>query len=220
MPVIWLIRHGESKSNAGLPTMRPENVALTDLGIDQAKCIAHYLAFQVPPALIVTSSYQRTKQTAVATELCFPLVPKEVWPVHEFTYLSEEEFRGPSSVEDRKPLKDMYWEMCDPTFIDGPGSESFEVFIERVRSVMKRFEYLPDDHPVAIFSHEQFICAIYWLLEHHPHSTTSESMRDFRDFLTNHSIPNAGLLCLQRLDTYCDWQCELVTPLIAAAVPV
>lgn len=215
MSTILLIRHGESKSNVGLPTARPKNVALTDLGIEQAECIACFLAYKGPLDFIVTSSYQRTKQTAALTKLRFPQIHEEEWQVHEFTYLSEEEFRGPSSVEDRKPLKDMYWEMCDPKFIDGPGAESFEQFIERVRGVIKRFENLADDGTVAIFSHEQFICAIYWLLKRKPERLTCEEMRDFKDFLTEHSIPNGGFLRLQRTDAQYPWQCESILPLVA-----
>src|SRR5690349_13378284 len=98
MPVVWLVRHGESESNAGLPTICPEKVALTDSGIGQAECVAHFLAYEGPPDLIVASSYQRTRQTSVPTKLRFPLADEQVWLVHEFTYLSEEEFREPSSV--------------------------------------------------------------------------------------------------------------------------
>src|SRR5690242_9637514 len=140
MPSIVLIRHGESRSNAGLPTSRPEDVALTDLGIEQAKCIAEYLAYEVPPDLIVTSCYKRTKQTAVPTKLRFLSVREEEWPVHEFTYLSREEMRALSTRWQRRPLVNVYWELCDPELVDGPGSESFEKFIERVQGVMARFE--------------------------------------------------------------------------------
>ncbi len=114
MSTILLIRHGESQSNAGMPTLYPEDVALTDLGVDQARWIADYLAFQVSPDLIVTSSFQRTRQTAIPTKLRFPFVSEEVWPVHEFTYLSRQEMQTPSTRQDRRPLVDVYWELCDP----------------------------------------------------------------------------------------------------------
>lgn len=218
MSTILLIRHGESQSNIGMPTLSPEDVALTQLGIDQALCIAQYLAYEIHPNLIVTSSYKRTKQTAVPTMLRFPSVREEEWPVYEFTYLSEKAFRGLTSVEDRKPLKEMYWEICDPTFIDGPGSESFAQFIGRVHSVIRRFEKLVGDRSIAIFSHEQFICAVYWLLERKPEHISSEAMQDFRDFLSNHSIPNGGFLRLERPDADYPWQLELANPLLAAVV--
>src|SRR6266851_703315 len=198
MANILLIRHGESQSNAGLPTSSPQSAELTTLGRGQAECIADYLEYRVFPDLIVTSSYKRTKQTAVPTKLRFPSVPEEEWPVHEFTYLSLKELRASSTRRDRRPLVDVYWELCDPTLVDGPGSESFEQFIKRVRNVMKRFEDAGRNETIAIFSHEQFICAVYWLLERNPVHISSEAMQDFRDFLTDHSIPNGGFLYLQR----------------------
>ncbi len=216
MANILLIRHGESESNVGLPTSCPENVALTDLGIGQAECIAHYLAYEVSPNLIVTSSYERTKQTAAPMKLHFPSVPEEQWPVHEFTYLSDEEFLAPSTVEDRKPLVNAYWELCDPAVVDGPGSESFEQFIERVRGVMERFEDADRNETIAIFSHEQFICAVFWLLKRKPAHISSDEMRDFRDFLNDNSIPNAAFLRLQRRDRQHQWQPELIWPLLIA----
>lgn len=216
MSTILLIRHGESRSNAGLPTLRPEDVALTDLGIEQAKCIAEYLAYQAPPNLIVTSSYKRTKQTAVPTMLRFLSVREEEWPVHEFTYLSREEIRAFSTRWQRRPLVDVYWELCDPELVDGPGSESFEQFIKRVQGVMERFEKLDKDQTIAVFSHEQFICAVYWLLECQPECLSSETMRDFKDFLSEHSIPNGGFLRLQRPEARYPWQSELTNLLVAA----
>lgn len=218
MSTVLLIRHCESRSNAGLPTLRPEDVTLTNLGIEQAKYIAQYFAYQVPLDLIVTSSYKRTKQTAVPTMLRFLSVRKEEWPVHEFTYLSREEIRALSTRRQRRPLVDVYWELCDPRLVDGPGSESFEQFIERVRGVMGRLEKMHEDQTIAVFSHEQFICAVYWLLECKPERISSEAMREFKDFLTEHTIPNGGFLHLQRPDAHYSWQCELMVPLVAATV--
>src|ERR1700730_8876488 len=122
MSTILLIRHGESQSNADLPTTHPQSIELTACGIEQANCIAHFLVSHNPPNLIVTSSYLRTKQTAAPTMSLLPHIPTEVWPVHEFTYLSSKEFLAPSTVQDRRPLVDIYWELCDPKFIEGPGS--------------------------------------------------------------------------------------------------
>jgi probable phosphoglycerate mutase len=213
MPTVLIIRHGESQSNIGLPTSSPQSARLTALGKEQAECLADYLESRVSPDLIVTSSYERTRQTAVPTNLRFPSVPELEWPVHEFTYLSEVEFPALSTVEDRKPLVNVYWEVCDPTRVDGPGSESFEMFIERVRGVMAKFEGT-GDKTIAIFSHEQFICAIYWLLKCNPERISSETMRDFRDFLMENSIPNAAFLRLQRSNDQNDWQPEVVWPLL------
>ena len=214
MSNILLIRHGESQSNVGLPTKYPESVELTHLGMGQAECIANYLEVQVRPNRIITSCYLRAKQTAAPTKFRFSSVPEEEWPVHEFTYLSLAGFLIHSTVADRKPLVDAYWELCDPGSIDGPGSESFEQFIKRVRSVMKRFEEVNRGETIVVFSHEQFICAVYWLLTHNPVHISPQKMRHFKAFLKENSIPNAGLLRLQRYDDQSGWQPEVVWPLV------
>jgi 2,3-bisphosphoglycerate-dependent phosphoglycerate mutase len=53
MTEIWFIRHGESESNAGLPTFDTAKIELTPRGFAQAKQIVE--AFTRPPSLIVTS---------------------------------------------------------------------------------------------------------------------------------------------------------------------
>lgn len=217
MPTILLIRHGESKSNAGLPTLCPENVALTDSGIDQAQCIARCFAFQVPPDLIVTSSYQRTKQTAVPTMLRFPSVPVEVWPVEEFTYLSREEFVYPSGKADRKPLVDVYWEICDPRLVDGPGSESFEQFIERVRGVVESIKETSYD-TIVIFSHEQFIRALQKVTEGKLVAPDAETMYTFKAELNSDPLPNGAILRADVDNSQECWEWELIDDHLMALV--
>ena len=67
MTIVFLIRHGESQSNAGLPTTSPNNVALTPQGRQQARHVADFLKFYPSLDLIVTSPYLRAKQTAEPT---------------------------------------------------------------------------------------------------------------------------------------------------------
>lgn len=214
MSNIFLIRHGESQSNAGQATLHPASVELTHLGMGQSECIADYLEVHVCPERIVTSCYLRARQTAAPTQSRFPAVPVEEWPVHEFTYLSNEDFPTPSTVEDRKPRVDAYWEQCDPHSVGGPESESFEQFIARARGVMQRFEEVGSSQATVIFTHEQFICAVYWLLKCKPPRITPKAMRDFRVFLLENSIPNAGLLRLQRHNEADVWEPDVIWPLL------
>ena len=41
---VWLIRHGQSESNAGLPSLDWRNIPLTDLGRQQAERVAEVVA--------------------------------------------------------------------------------------------------------------------------------------------------------------------------------
>jgi len=86
MRVIF-IRHGESTGNAGVPCHDLGAIELTELGQEQAREVA--ASWIEAPALIVTSPYTRTQQTAAPTIARFPGVPVEVWPIEEFTYLAQ-----------------------------------------------------------------------------------------------------------------------------------
>ena len=220
MPTIFLIRHGESQSNVGLPTLSPEIVELTDKGWKQAKAIAQFLQeAQLIPDLIVTSSYLRTKQTAAPTTLAFSSIPEEQWSVQEFTYLSSWHIAN-STVEDRQPAVEVYWEeLSDPSYNDGPGSESFEQFIERVREVMMRLNDTKYD-TIAIFSHQQFIHAILWLLQRNPVDLSSETMKDFRDFLKTNPVPNGAIVRVEFHNSEERWQYELITSHLEKLEPV
>src|SRR5262245_709170 len=66
----WLIRHGESESNAGTPSAEPGASPLTARGREQAAGLAATLP--EPPTLIVASPYRRAAQTAEPTAARFP----------------------------------------------------------------------------------------------------------------------------------------------------
>lgn len=193
MPKILFIRHGESQSNIGLATLRPEDVELTNKGWKQAEAIAKFLRqSQFSPNLIVTSSYLRTKQTSAPTTLMFPSVLEEEWPVHEFTYLSSW-LEKIATIDDRRPFVHAYWENSDPEYNDGPGAESFEQFMGRVRMMRERLESIKRG-TIAVFSHEQFISAFLWLTAHNQTRPTPEEMSEFREHLLAHPIPNGAIV--------------------------
>jgi 2,3-bisphosphoglycerate-dependent phosphoglycerate mutase len=209
MPTIFLIRHGESQSNAGLPTTCPESVTLTERGVAQAESIAAFLKSLVSPDLIITSSYLRSKQTAALTKPLFPSVPEEEWPVQEFTYLSSMHV-GHSTVEDRRPIVNAYWKQCNPFSTDSPGSESFGCFIKRVRNVMLRLKKT-QYNTIAVFSHEQFICTFLWLLQRGWVNLCKETMKDFRDFLKTNPVPNGAIVRVEFRNSEERWRYELIT---------
>jgi 2,3-bisphosphoglycerate-dependent phosphoglycerate mutase len=213
MPTALLIRHGESKSNVGLPTSCPKLVELTGKGLKQAEDIAHILKSRPAPELIVTSSYLRTQQTAKPTKLAFPFVLVEEWPVHEFTYLSPSYWNEDTTLKERQPLVDAYWQTCNPSYVDGPGSESFEQFIERVREVKLRLKSTGLDK-IVVFSHEQFISALLWLSKRDPGDLSSETMMDFRAFLKAHPIPNGELRRMRIRRRHESWQPESISQVI------
>ena len=192
MQEIWLIRHGESESNAGLPTSDTAKIVLTPRGHAQAECVA--AAFMRPPALIVMSPYLRAAQSARPTIERFPLARREEWPVHEFTYLSLAS-RHNTTLDQRRPQIDAYWERCDPHYLDGDGAESFAALMVRARQILERIKGL-DDGFVAIFSHGLFIRTLLWAHLAGPPEIDATSLRRYRSFISGFSVPNGSILKL------------------------
>ncbi len=187
---ILLIRHAESESNAGLHTSDPASISLTSIGYKQAENIAINLS--EPPELIVVSSYIRTQQTARPTIKRFPGVPCEEWTIHEFTYLSPEKCENTTKSE-RLSMVKQYWDLCDPSYCDGSGAESFIGFIKRVRSTIDRLKQRKEKF-IVLFSHGQFIAALLWLVKNRITEITSEDMRSYYELLQKELLPNAGIV--------------------------
>ncbi len=173
---VQLIRHAESAANAGLPTTSPGAIPLTDLGNLQAEKLA--ASITQAPDLIISSPFERALHTARPTALRFPEVPKEVWQIEEFTYLSPGRFAGTTQA-DRRPAADDYWRKADAMAVDGPGAESFAQLLMRAQSMLDRLSGLDLKH-VAVFSHGQFIRAVAWLIKHGDTAGQPEQMREFR----------------------------------------
>lgn len=197
MPIVLLIRHGESESNIGLPSLSPELVPLTKYGRFQAERIAQRLEAE-QPELLVISSFLRSKETAKPAIKVLQNVPIVVdLPVHEFTYLAS--WRNEySTIQERKPIVDCYWDIADPYSQDGEGAESFQQFIERVWDVMGQLK-TSQYQRIAVFTHEQFILAFRWLLEQERDSpkVNEYDMRDFRNYLTANSVANGRIMQIE-----------------------
>ncbi len=232
MITVFLIRHGESQANAGFATPDPVKVELTPLGEKQANEVAAFLKEYTPLNLIVTSPYLRTKRTAEPTKKLFPTADVEEWEVQEFTYLSSMH-REHSTTQDRKPLVEVYWTMCEPSFIESSQRdgfyhhfmpithpESFKVFIWRVQAFIRRLKELDDRcQNIAVFSHEQFITAVLWCIKRGPTEITSDAMRDFRNFFYENRIPNGGIVELKVRRSHDVWPSKLIAKHLPHAIP-
>ena len=187
---VYLFRHAQSATNAGERTKDPFNIHLTKLGREQAKLL---LNLNLPrPDLIVYSSYIRTKETAQPILKKFSKVPKEIWPVQEFTYLSVKKYEN-TTMEDRKEGRDIYWDKLDPHIIDGEGAESFWNFMrERVEIFLETIK----NHSVStiyVFTHGQFIKGVFLRLLSPDLEITGEAMKRFRKLNKGIFVPNASV---------------------------
>lgn len=210
MPTILLIRHGESLSHAGLPTSCPEDVGLTERGWEEARCVAREMHQSYPALdLIVTSDYQRARETAQCTRRLSASRDTSftTWSVHEFTYLSSwgKIF---STVGERRKSVCQYWDRANPQRVDGPGAESFKEFARRARSVRQRLE--AEEGTIAVFSHHQFICALLWLSRRNTLHINQKTMRQFKGFLDEHPIVNGAIVRVQVERSNKPWRYEVL----------
>jgi broad specificity phosphatase PhoE len=193
MAIVWLIRHGESEANAGLPTAEPENIKLTQKGHQQAQQVA--LFFNEQPSLIVTSPFYRTKQTAQPTIERFSSIPQAEWQIQEFNYLATAR-RKNTTLAQRIPMAEEYWLRCDPFYVDGAGAESFAQMMNRVHSLQKQIKQLKDEF-VVVFSHGMFMRIFLWSLLTNSVEDSAQNMRQCRILLDILEIPNGAILPLQ-----------------------
>lgn len=189
MPTVWLIRHGESTSNANLRTVHPTLSALTPLGERQA--VALVQAFTTKPDLVVVSSYLRARQTAVPTITHFSPISVAEWPVHEFTYLAPQRYAG-TTGEERAPFARDYWLRNDPFYKDEGEGESFAELLERVWRLVARLKQ--QEAPfVALFSHGLFLRALFWAVLTNTTEATPNTMQRYGYFLQGVWLPNAAI---------------------------
>ncbi|MDB9510723.1 histidine phosphatase family protein [Kamptonema animale CS-326] len=189
---IWIIRHGQSQSNAGVATIGPHENALTELGYRQSQCIP--TAIKQSPDLIVTSPYLRTQLTAKPLIEKFPHTAVDVWQVQEFTYLSLQ-FDRPTTLRDRKPLSKAYWDRCDPEYVDGTNAESLVQLMERVRTTLNQLQQ--QSGFVVVFSHGFFIKAMLWQILANPTVIDAVAMGRLLGFTRGFRVPNASILQME-----------------------
>ncbi len=187
--VTWLIRHGQSASNAGLPAAGFGEVPLTALGRRQAHDVADRIERQ--PDLLVVSSFLRAIETAEPIRARWPLSPCETWPIHELTYLSPARCRG-MIAETRRPLVEAYWRRCDPDYRDGPDAESFRSFMTRLLDFHRRLLSLDGDF-VVVVGHGQFFSG-YLLGLDEGFEVSADWMRRYRAAETARPIANGEVI--------------------------
>jgi probable phosphoglycerate mutase len=184
---VWIVRHGQSESNAGLATQSAGSADLTARGVAQAARVA--AAIPERPGLLVTSPYVRARRTAEPAAARFPGVPLEEWPVEEFTYLAAANRAG-SDNETRRPLVRAFWERSDPHFVDGEGAESFAAFLDRIHGTLARLA-LVDAPFTVVFAHGLFLRVLLWLVLVGKVEPTPAAMAACRAFASGVPTPNA-----------------------------
>ena len=189
---VWLIRHGQSTSNAGLPVNGHGEVPLTELGVAQSLVIASEV--NEPPALLVQSPFLRARETADAIAARWPRAMRETWPIQEVTYLDPARCVG-TTVLTRQAMVEAYWRRSDPNYVDGPGAESFAHFMQRVAAFDARLRGLTRGF-VVVVGHGQFFAAYRFALAR-GFTPDSEWMRRYRESETAAPLRNGEVVRLR-----------------------
>jgi probable phosphoglycerate mutase len=190
---IILVRHGQSVANAG--GIPPDHISnpLTELGHAQAKAFAE--RFDCLPTHFLVSPFLRARQTSEPLLQRFPAVPVEEWPIHEFTYLEPSHHNG-TNEEQQMPHILEYWQRGDPSYVDGPGAESFTMFVDRARAAIGRLTLMAPGGCVVVFTHGLLMQA-FRLVTLFPHATDAELMANFRRFHFNNFLENTETVELE-----------------------
>lgn len=184
---IYLIRHAQSVGNVDGITESHASIALTDLGHQQAQQLLDVL----PRAHhVIISPFLRTQQTAQPLLDRDALTP-EILSIEEFSYLSDLKCKG-TTLQQRKPWVDAYWQNLDVDYVDAPDAESFRDLYGRVQALftfLKSVKTHYVDQNLMIFSHGQFL-QLFKMLQAHPQPVSAELMRQFRHNMLHQQIKN------------------------------
>jgi broad specificity phosphatase PhoE len=188
----WLVRHGQSASNAGLPAIGHGEVPLTALGREQAREVARRVDRQ--PDRLIVSPFLRARETAAPIRERWPRTPCEVWPIQELTYLSPTRCKG-TTADVRRPWIEAYWRGCDPDYLDGSDAESFRAFMARLADFDRRLSALDGDFAIAV-GHGQFFRAYLWGRDR-GFAVAPEWMRNYRAAETSQPMANGEIIELK-----------------------
>ncbi len=208
---MWLIRHGESMSNAGFATDSASTYPLTVTGDQQAADFAQKWGTpKLPywPQVLISSPMERAKQTARWTQSRFPNAPLREWDVEEFTMLCPAHYNN-TTHEQREPQVRRYWDMNNPDYCDGVGAESFRSFMKRVDDLFRRVAHY-DIERIAVFTHGNFMRGVLWSILHHNQPEIYRNMARFRRFMESIPVPN--LHALELHNVVGNWSVRAVCP--------
>lgn len=195
MKTIYFYRHAQSQANAGGVSQLNANIALSDMGHQQAQQLA--VNHQYPQGPIFTSAFLRTAQTAQ------PLLDKWQQSSETLPLLNEFETFDLSLIEgltgeQRTPLTQAYWQAANPNQRNGANAQTLNEFNQQVLAFVPTVLSLPN-HSV-VFGHGMWFALFMWhSLGLGQESMNSDNMRAFDKFRQAMPIGNAScheLICL------------------------
>lgn len=191
---IFLVRHGESASNAGGITMPHALIPLTGVGRYQAMELVGCLP--ASPTRLLASPFLRAMDTArpYAERTGLAIEPEPL--LQEFDMIDPALIAGMDQVQ-RRPIADAHWADGDPDKQLGIQAESFRGFHGRVHRFLDEVApTLPNG--TVCFGHGIWIGMAAWQLLGFT-SVDSQTMRQFRRFQSGLPLPNGVVYQLVEL---------------------
>ena len=195
MKKIYLVRHGQSTSNAGGDAQPNADIELTDLGYEQAQAVSEWLVESLGDMVntIKVSKFIRTQQTAQPYLNCMNRTATIMDTLFEFDYVSFAETEG-TSLDFRVDEANDFWLDNTPEQTHGDDSESYQHFYDRVAQALKDFNTLPAGNHI-MFTHGLWISMLIWQILGQP-SYSNLHMRKFRQFEMAIRAKNTEVFCL------------------------
>lgn len=187
MKTLWIIRHGESSSNAGEVSRNNHDVHLTNNGKNQAAWIGEH--FPYIPSNIFVSSFPRTAETAAPLCMRFNLKPIIRTELTEFSPLGLSVLGGMNGRQ-RAEAYEHFWNTATPEAQIGDDGEAFSKLNHRIDTFLANLDDYP--HESVIFGHSIWIKVLAWKLLGFPVEQQSD-MPKLRRFQHAFPTPNCGV---------------------------
>jgi probable phosphoglycerate mutase len=156
MGKLILVRHGESVGNRErIFTTTPHELALTELGHEQARHAGHLIAKTFRTEVVVTSPFIRARETAriIAEVLKLPLEIEPYLHERDVGTLKGQPYESVFAAPGYDPQRPWLWEP--------PEGESFEDVKRRVGPILDRLAAAHPTRDVVVVSHGGVMMALW-----------------------------------------------------------
>lgn len=186
MKQFWLVRHGESESNVGLPDPTREGAKLTKRGWEQVRAVVDHLP---EPDLIVASPFLRARESAEPLRARYPHAAVATWQVQEFCPLADEYYTN-MAMATRLPTFRAFFEVDDPNHRCAPNTETFNDGLQRVQTMFDHLRTI-NHQRVVVFTHGTFLRMVLW---QHSFGRLGRGMAAFGAFQKTFLLPNTAYI--------------------------
>ena len=156
MGKLILVRHGESVGNRErIFTTTPHELALTELGYEQARSAGHFIASRFKTEVVVSSPYTRARETArvIAEVLTLPVEIEPYLHERDVGSLKGQSYESILTAPGFDPQRPWLWEP--------PDGESYEDVKNRVGPILDRLAITHPTRDVVVVSHGGVMMALW-----------------------------------------------------------